>query len=634
MERAFGSDFDGVRIHTGSHAPELNDRIQAKAFTVGNDIYFRDGAPDTGSAGGQHLLAHELTHTIQQGENARRSPAERIQRWSLFGKKKKVSQQEPPAEISGPTNGRSMTTAEQGGAKSAREVIEMTELRQARGDQSLDPDLATKHLTQVLIPGTTRFHKLTESGELGGGFSAPRDLTKEVGPETTVSGVTGHLFEVGGTQYFVAADDVKPLGWISQPDQPIFPLDPSTGQPRAPRADDVKQGGLGDCYLEAALASLVQSNPGFVRSMLTDHGRTVSVRMFDVDMSDPDKPAFTPRTVKVTKSVAGVSNDRLYDGGALWVSMIEKAYAVARYAGRASKEPAHQQRASASMQSIAGGKAHHALMHLTGLPATTVKVSSGAGDSKAAMGRHAPWSRLEYAEWLEQRAAGDSGSYVGLLVFQYLISSKMTMEAATMATDKFMRWVPRHADEFDALEVAAGLRPGDAMTSGYHGEIRLEDIEAIFEGTSQASTWTAMRPFLAKSFPGKRGTDSYTDEQRRAFKEITDGLAAGKPMTASSRKKQTRGAATETGHSGGEAMGGGVVGGHAYSITAAEERDGGALWVQLRNPWRNYTREYDDDGAGRLKGKAARTGTGTFWIELSDFTKRFYELGVGSGMNG
>ncbi len=72
MEGAFGANFDAIRIHAGSKAAELNTRIQAKAFTVGNDIFFRDGAPDTSTQQGQHLLAHELTHTIQQGGKAQR----------------------------------------------------------------------------------------------------------------------------------------------------------------------------------------------------------------------------------------------------------------------------------------------------------------------------------------------------------------------------------------------------------------------------------------------------------------------------------------------------------------------------------------------------------------------------------
>lgn len=72
MEHAFGADFSAIRVHQGSQAADLSDRIQAKAFTVGRDVYFRDGLPDVNTASGQHLLAHELTHTIQQGGVAQR----------------------------------------------------------------------------------------------------------------------------------------------------------------------------------------------------------------------------------------------------------------------------------------------------------------------------------------------------------------------------------------------------------------------------------------------------------------------------------------------------------------------------------------------------------------------------------
>ncbi|MDC3402551.1 DUF4157 domain-containing protein, partial [bacterium] len=70
MESAFGADFSHIRVHSGSTSAELNDRIQAKAFTTGNDVYFRDGLPSVTSSSGQELLAHELTHTIQQGAAA------------------------------------------------------------------------------------------------------------------------------------------------------------------------------------------------------------------------------------------------------------------------------------------------------------------------------------------------------------------------------------------------------------------------------------------------------------------------------------------------------------------------------------------------------------------------------------
>jgi hypothetical protein len=80
MESAFGADFGAVRVHAGPRASELNERIQAKAFTTGNNIFFRDGLPDASSSSGQELLAHELTHTIQQGGGKIQRSAHLIQR--------------------------------------------------------------------------------------------------------------------------------------------------------------------------------------------------------------------------------------------------------------------------------------------------------------------------------------------------------------------------------------------------------------------------------------------------------------------------------------------------------------------------------------------------------------------------
>jgi len=69
MESRFGADFSDVRVHTGAYAAELSSELQAQAFTVGNDIYFNSGRYAPESGGGQHLLAHELTHTLQQGSS-------------------------------------------------------------------------------------------------------------------------------------------------------------------------------------------------------------------------------------------------------------------------------------------------------------------------------------------------------------------------------------------------------------------------------------------------------------------------------------------------------------------------------------------------------------------------------------
>lgn len=66
MSQSMGHDFSGVRVHTGGEAHELNQQLSAKAFTTGQDIFFRQGTYDPGSSSGQELIAHELTHVVQQ----------------------------------------------------------------------------------------------------------------------------------------------------------------------------------------------------------------------------------------------------------------------------------------------------------------------------------------------------------------------------------------------------------------------------------------------------------------------------------------------------------------------------------------------------------------------------------------
>ena len=69
MQSRFGSNFNNVKIHTDGDAVQMNRTLNAKAFTTGNDIYFNEGQYQPGTDRGKHLLAHELTHTIQQNNN-------------------------------------------------------------------------------------------------------------------------------------------------------------------------------------------------------------------------------------------------------------------------------------------------------------------------------------------------------------------------------------------------------------------------------------------------------------------------------------------------------------------------------------------------------------------------------------
>jgi len=77
MSQKIGADFSNVNVHTGPEASRLNQSLGARAFTHGDHIFFNSGEYNPGSRDGKRLLAHELTHVVQQGRNKtiRREPA-------------------------------------------------------------------------------------------------------------------------------------------------------------------------------------------------------------------------------------------------------------------------------------------------------------------------------------------------------------------------------------------------------------------------------------------------------------------------------------------------------------------------------------------------------------------------------
>ena len=80
FEPRFGYDFSQVRVHTDSRASESARAVNALAYTVGRDIVFGSGQYMLGTESGKRLLAHELTHVVQQ-----RGTRDRISRWSKAG---------------------------------------------------------------------------------------------------------------------------------------------------------------------------------------------------------------------------------------------------------------------------------------------------------------------------------------------------------------------------------------------------------------------------------------------------------------------------------------------------------------------------------------------------------------------
>ena len=91
FEPRFGYDFSSVKIHTGSSAADTAQSINARAYTLGNNVVFNKGEYSPETSGGKHLMAHELTHVVQQGA-------------AKVRKKRKTIHRKPSPYISRKTN--------------------------------------------------------------------------------------------------------------------------------------------------------------------------------------------------------------------------------------------------------------------------------------------------------------------------------------------------------------------------------------------------------------------------------------------------------------------------------------------------------------------------------------------------
>jgi hypothetical protein len=86
MGQSLGTDFSQVRIHIDQQSESLNQQYGARAFTYGRDIYFDRGEYQPGTHSGNHLIAHELTHVVQQAKGSPQQIQRSDRPWPLNGR--------------------------------------------------------------------------------------------------------------------------------------------------------------------------------------------------------------------------------------------------------------------------------------------------------------------------------------------------------------------------------------------------------------------------------------------------------------------------------------------------------------------------------------------------------------------
>jgi hypothetical protein len=742
MEAGFGADLSDVRVHTGSQAAQLNRQVSARAFTHGKDIYLGAGQPDFASQEGKRLLAHELTHTIQQtGGRARRqeeeeqkvqmqpvgrlevsaTPQGEIRRTpAVFGEaSKKIVKLKAGRKLRGKSawkciltgigtyskladddlTGRDRTLGELENnmvawheswqkrrkklfyskkksdnkkAEALRELgklmgVERREVLEAgKGGLTVptsktvedvaEPGLTTKAKAGLLMLQKGQDILVYEDAQLQKQKSTDGTVILVVDGNRAYFPVVCHILKESGSALLIqyptemsrGGQETWKTGWVdkakvtitgtegvSQPREdiqysaqtnaPLFPRTPST--------QDVEQGGLGDCYLIAALLSIVSDNPNNIKNMMVDNlDGTVTVHLYDVARPKDQAKTFTDRYIKIDKSTAIWKDTKrdVYARGALWVKLLEKAYAAAGYTGgeSATRTP--------SFGAIAGGQSWIAWEHLTGKEAKREEMSTSVSTEEtkylpkiSGSVIKPPWDDKRYNKtYPQEKKWVDRGRMTADRAFLNY-SSYHILGKRLDYLDKWMAYL-RTVDVEKEVKAIAAKGPGKYAP---FAEIRLNDFETLFNTRHplDGSVAQVIVKWLADNqlYPGRRGSGKYTKKQLAFFTSIETALTNHRHVALGT--KETVGRVTQgTGHSAGESKSKGLVGGHAYAVLnygygPGKVRDSSAgevRWVKVRNPWGHYGRVYEQDKAKPSEEIAE------FWLDLSEVTKRFESLYV------
>jgi hypothetical protein len=324
MEGQLGGDLSGVRIHTGGESARAADDLNARAFTSGKDIHFGDGEFQPGTREGDRLLAHELSHAVHgtQAAIAREAKpgaadAEGVSKPGDADEKK--ADQEAGAAADGLHGGGAAP-----GSNGGPEVIKGTTGIITKGGLSVNVD----DKQQDMNPGTVVEVEAIQGDQL---------LVK------VWSGMKG-------TQTTIPRDHFKPepgvtTGADDKPRDDVYAdfgggalWDKASG----PTASDVDQGFIGDCYLNAAMMSVVTANPGAIKKAFSpqdpgaknytitlykknESGNLEAVSMSVDTMLPADRNSTQGANPDPTLVYTGQGKDK--SQVKLWPALMEKAYA-------------------------------------------------------------------------------------------------------------------------------------------------------------------------------------------------------------------------------------------------------------------------------------------------------------------
>lgn len=379
---------------------------------------------------------------------------------------------------------------------------------------------------------------------------------------------------------------------------PIFPHDPVP--------DDIQQGQLGDCYMLTAVISVLAQpgGPAAVAGMMKEQGGRVVVRLYDKS----NKPHYC----SIEKSIR--RNAEKHNGGALWATFLEKAYAAASFVEE-NKKPDGKPKGKVQVGYAKLNRGHSSDVYQVLFGEDARKLGIGQDSFGGGSGDNYVFGRLWHWNPGEKLTDGERASFT-----QKIFGGDAEL------FNRFILWRTHHVvQQWDTLIDAHGDIKDKKGQTLRRRTMRIEDLRQFLTSNGLEDRVAAVLVSFCEAkrlLPSKRGGGVYTQQQLDLYNRIQTALAARKPVSLGTTK-QMAAKATGKGKSAGEEIAKGLAGGHAYAVMSVRDETAAPYrkWLRIRNPWGETGRAYIAGNGNTLK--AVETKEGEFDLELSDLTKRF-----------
>ncbi len=464
--------------------------------------------------------------------------------------------------------------------------------------QPLDRDKADATPTFIITP-----YKNNKENKRSNQPETHRDITTEKSYTVKISNPDRTLSF--NNEHFRRSDDV------------LFPT------PDSPSLEEIKQCRIPDCFLLAAMQAVINHPDGkaFIRgAMRQNDDGTTTVRLFDPETLQPEY--FRVETSVIVDGLGELNQHR-----ARWVDMLEKAFAAR------GKKNLKTTNASVSSVYSGGGQTHFALQSLTGI----------AAESFSTKARVLP---LQIDQFLNEETHGLLKILLGLPeVRPAQITNYLAMLKPFQLTAIYTYFGVTEGDEAAKLQALTNyaelIKCQYADPDLYQDALQKQSVAKLQAKHPAAAAILSAIFIKTASFSGY-----YDPHQLKLYQTISDGLAAGKLVTAGTPKKF-------------EEKVTGIVSRHAYTVLDVFEKqmqvkdENGqpktinARFVQLRNPWgdargmEGVTRDWLARGVGRvykqhsetLDIKVENTNDAVFLVELADFCRYYADFDISASAN-